>query len=542
MADEAERTSERLERGRFHVGCVGQFKRGKSTLLNALIGDPVLPTGVVPVTSVITVIGHGDERRARVLTSAGGWEAIPIASLADYVSEAGNPGNRKGVEVVEVSVPSPLLEAGMCLVDTPGVGSVFAEAARATHGFVPQIDAVVVVLGADPPISGDELALIAEVARSAETAIFVLNKADRLPAGERREASQFCARILEERLARPIGPILEVSATERLSSTGPARDWDGLVARLADLARSAGADLVKVAEVRATKALVERLVAALDDQERALLRPLDETRERLDALHRSTSEVERALEELGYLLSAEQDRLVRALRAEREEILRQATIAASDELRGGSDSIAGLPARERRPRAMAMAQEAARHRLDPWLEQERARTQQRYREAAQRFVELANAFLARFETARDLGLDRIPPPLGVEGGLRVGSRLFYTELLRLTTPSVLGWVLDRLRSRRRATGAVLAEATDYLERLLASNSARIQNDLIERISESRRGLEADIRGGLRQALEAGERGLERARTHQAAGREAVNAELARLGRLHREAQRLGMEN
>jgi ABC-type uncharacterized transport system ATPase component len=53
-AEEAAALAERIAEGRFHVACVGQFKRGKSTLLNALVGAPILPSGVVPVTAVVT--------------------------------------------------------------------------------------------------------------------------------------------------------------------------------------------------------------------------------------------------------------------------------------------------------------------------------------------------------------------------------------------------------------------------------------------------------------------------------------------------------
>ena len=49
----------RVNEGRFFVACVGQFKRGKSTLLDAFVGEQILPTGVVPVTAVPTVLRYG---------------------------------------------------------------------------------------------------------------------------------------------------------------------------------------------------------------------------------------------------------------------------------------------------------------------------------------------------------------------------------------------------------------------------------------------------------------------------------------------------
>src|SRR5436309_11826074 len=93
VAEEARSLAQRIAEGRFYVACVGQFKRGKSTLLNALVGDPILPTGVVPVTSIVTILRHGHRRSARVRFAEGGWQAIDPEALAAYVSEAQNPQN-----------------------------------------------------------------------------------------------------------------------------------------------------------------------------------------------------------------------------------------------------------------------------------------------------------------------------------------------------------------------------------------------------------------------------------------------------------------
>jgi hypothetical protein len=534
LAAEAERAAERIAGGRFHVACVGQFKRGKSTLLNALIGESLLPTGVVPVTSVVTIVRYGAARSARVRLAAGRWEPIPLESLAAYVSEEQNPDNEKGVEAVEVFVPATLLEAGMCLVDTPGVGSVFAGASLATRAFVPHIDAALVVLGADPPISGEELALVEEVAGQVETLIFVLGKADRLTESERQEATRFAARVLQERLGRPVDPILHVSAAERLAGHGPVRDWEVLVGHLNHLARHAGAGLVKAAEERAIVQLGKRLLGGIDEQLGALRRPLEETEQRLQGLRQSTGEMERALEELRYLLTAEEDRVKRSLTQERARFLQHAPGEALLELHAVIVSLGKKPAPEIREDATAAARDIARRHLDRWLLQQQPITEQQYRQAAQRFVDLANGFLAGFEAAKDLGLDQLPPSLGSEGGLRVGGHLFYTELLHLAGSSWLAWILDRVTPRSRA----IRSATEYLERLLSSNSARIQNDLIERVAESRRGLEADIRARLTEAMEAAERALERARERHTKGREAVRCEIEGIEALREQAANL----
>lgn len=83
IAEEARELAARVAEGRFYVACVGQFKRGKSTLLNALVGHEVVPTGYVPVTAVPTVIRFGDALRARVRMLAGCQLRLPAQDCSD---------------------------------------------------------------------------------------------------------------------------------------------------------------------------------------------------------------------------------------------------------------------------------------------------------------------------------------------------------------------------------------------------------------------------------------------------------------------------
>jgi predicted GTPase len=191
VADESRELAARVTEGRFYVACVGQFKRGKSTLINALIGQPLLPTGYIPVTAVPTVIRFGEKARARIRTREGDWKDILVSDLKQYVTEELNPENQKGVQGSEVFVPSPLLDSGMCIVDTPGLGSVFTGNTATTQAFIPHIDAALVVVGADPPLAGEELALVEAVGRKVRELILVLNKADRTTDPERDAASKF---------------------------------------------------------------------------------------------------------------------------------------------------------------------------------------------------------------------------------------------------------------------------------------------------------------------------------------------------------------
>jgi GTP-binding protein EngB required for normal cell division len=539
IASEATAVSERIAEGRFYVACVGQFKRGKSSLLNALVGRAIVPVGVLPVTSVPTVLRYGERLGARVRFAGGSWRDIRPEVLAAYVAEVNNSENKLGVEAVEVFVPSPLLSFGMCLVDTPGIGSVLAANTAVTREFVPHVDAAIVVLGADPPISGEELALVEEVSRHVENLFFVLNKADRLPADESSEAARFTERVLKERLGARAAPLLMVSATERLAS-GPTRDWEKLETALDRLARESGASLVQAAEERAIARFLERLLAEIDEQRDALVRPVAESEKRIGSLGASLAEAERSMADLDYLLMAEVDRLTKKFGEDREAFLSSAREPAERELIGKVDAEAAETSLlTLRSRIREAAAAIARRHLDAWLAIEQPAAEALYRGAAERFLALGNEFLRRFVEHAELGPETFPAELGPEAGFRAKSRLFYTELLAVAQPSLLSWVLDRFRSPGVLRRAVSRDAAAYLERLLSSNSARIQNDLVERVRESRRRLEAEIRSRLAEAVRSAVSALERAKVRHAEGEASVAAELERLDGLRRGAQRIG---
>jgi len=113
----------RLAEDRFNVAVAGRFSRGKTSLMNAVFGTDRLPTGILPLTSVITMVRYGSGERALVhYENSYLPHEISLEQIPDYVTQDGNPGNRKGVNRVEVQVPSEALRRGFSFVDTPGLG------------------------------------------------------------------------------------------------------------------------------------------------------------------------------------------------------------------------------------------------------------------------------------------------------------------------------------------------------------------------------------------------------------------------------------
>ena len=199
---------DRLIDGRFHLAVLGQFKRGKSTLLNALISEPILPVSVIPLTAVPTFIHFGTvptirvkyNEKQRVEEFTGASMSDRTAFLVKYVTEGGNPKNRLGVTEVEVVLPDPILSKGVVLIDTPGIGSTYRHNTQATLNFLQQCDAALFLISADPPITDVELDFLRQVREKVPRLFFVLNKVDYLNGDERDQALSFFREILAEHL------------------------------------------------------------------------------------------------------------------------------------------------------------------------------------------------------------------------------------------------------------------------------------------------------------------------------------------------------
>jgi len=539
VAEEARELAARVSEGRFYVACVGQFKRGKSTLLNALVGHEVVPTGFVPVTAVPTVIRFGDEPHARVRMRDGAWRDVAMTDLKEYVTEELNPENKKAVDGAEVFVPSPLLSSGMCFVDTPGLGSVFTGNTATTQAFIPHIDAALVVVGADPPIAGEELALVEEVGKQVQDLILVINKADRTTDPERAAAAKFTREILEKRLHRPMGEVFEVSAAERMESRSPLRDWGKLLTSLYDLVEDSGRNLVRAACDRGLQRLSEQLLAIISEDRDALQRPIEESERRIEIMKETINEAERSMRELDYLFMAELHRISDLFGDRHKQFFATAWMESETEFGEELPSVPlGFGPHYRR-RVMHLAQEISRRRVMPWLKPEQEEGERQYRAVALRFVEMGNNFLKKLVDAGLSELTRMPHALDPEKGFRIRSRFIFEDFIGTAQPpSPLRWLADVLLPLVGARRVITNEAREFLQHLLEINSARVQNDVLNRIQESRDRLEVEIRKLLHEISRIAEQALDRARKVKEEGTPAVQSGIEQLNRLERDVSAL----
>ena len=186
------------------VAIIGQFKAGKSSFLNSLIGQSVLPVGAIPVTTAITRLQYGNIERAVVRHFDGLTTAVSLADIAEFTSEAKNPGNQKNVSIVDIELPSLKNYIGLRLVDTPGLGSVYKYHQSTAESWLPAVGTALLAVSADRPLSENDLELIRELTSHTPNIILLMTKADLLSSEQQQEVIQFFKQTLQRELNREL--------------------------------------------------------------------------------------------------------------------------------------------------------------------------------------------------------------------------------------------------------------------------------------------------------------------------------------------------
>lgn len=330
----------RFSEGRFHLAVLGQFKRGKSTLLNALTGEAILPVGVVPLTAAPTFLQYGETAKISVryqggrpadeFTGASTTERS--AYLAGFVTEKGNPQNKLGIAEVQVDLPASILSGGVVLIDTPGIGSTYRHNTTATLNFLQQCDAALFLVSADPPITEVELEFLRQVREKVPRLFFVLNKIDYLDEGELEEALDFYKRVLADEAGwNSDFPVFCVSARNglkarqaedhgRWTSCGMAHLESFLVDYLAREKFNALADAVSRRALEFIEAVLMEAGIALQ----ALELPQQELEDKITVFEQSLKRAESERRLIQDVLEGDKKRVTAFVEEQARELARQA--------------------------------------------------------------------------------------------------------------------------------------------------------------------------------------------------------------------------
>src|SRR2546430_1552985 len=188
LAEKLIKCRRQLTTGAWHVLVAGEFKKGKSALINGLLGVPLCGVDPVAFTSVPTLIKHGPEASATLVPETEGEaraQRIDPRRAAEY-GRSGLADDGSRLRSVEVTLPRELLADGLVLVDTPGLGGGFAAAAAAaTMRSLALADGVIVGTDASQELTAAEVDFLRHAVDVCPNLIVALTKTDFYPQWKR---------------------------------------------------------------------------------------------------------------------------------------------------------------------------------------------------------------------------------------------------------------------------------------------------------------------------------------------------------------------
>jgi len=493
-----EALSDKLKKNRFNLAVMGQTKRGKSSFINALLGARILPTGVLPLTSVITRVTYGPIPSAEILFRTGQSQQIAVECLYEYITEAGNPGNRKQVACAEVKHPSPLLGMGVDLIDTPGIGSTQRDNTSTTEDFLAQVDAAIVVLSVDPPVTAVESDFLRRIRLDVPKLLFVINKTDLSTSDEVESLVTFLENELRNHVGIKKPEVFTLSARqvmkERLENAPHERNGLGpLMARLHHFAaeekeqtlfQSVAIDLLRIATTLRFAAMVG---------ERARFMAGEDIARRRVALQEALATADQELKDVRHLLRQDTATLVTRI----EKDLKEHVASASPRMRMRLNKLANENPNQSREELGALVDHFMLGEIETvfvdWRAQEDERIHLELAALSRRFVERTNAVLESLQRAAG-GLFDVPvTPVNLTSSLSVESRLHYhTDPVLQNQLDKLIFVLPKSMLRRAIFSRMLA----CVDAELGRNADRIRDDYVQRLEKSVTTFEKELKAAV----------------------------------------------
>jgi GTPase Era involved in 16S rRNA processing len=507
---------EKLGGNRFHLVVLGQFKRGKSTFINSLLGDRVLPTSVVPLTSIVTLLKYGEEEVVEVLFNDGSKTTISRDQLEEYVTERGNPSNEKNVKHVEVAYPSGYLKDGVFIIDTPGVGSTFENNTEMTYNYLPRVDAALFLLAVDPPISQSEIAFLEDVKDYVEKIFFVQNKIDYMNEEERKESMAFSKEVIEKALGSDsigIYPLsaklaLEAKQSKNKKLLGKSRlpEFDKILGDF--LLKEKGKTVLRSA-LNSTRKLLSDEEFAIQLEFRAIATPLKDLEQKIHLFQEKMEVVRQEREDNVYYFQGEIKRLIDILDRDLDRLKKSEIPKLVKELEATGAKYQHKSVSQFVKLMEAALNEGVVRTFDDWIVKEEERLNQEYARISKRFSNRANEIIDAIVTASkelfDLQLDSFAAEETISGD----SQLYYMvgdPPRFFDLEGAFEFFSQKILPRNFSQSMVLRDLQKKMPEKIDKNSGRVRWDFMDRINKSF----LKFRWELNLTIDATQEGIEKA--------------------------------
>lgn len=500
-----EELREKLVTSTFNLVVVGQFKRGKTSLINALLGADILPVAVVPLTCIVTVMTYGEALRIHVYFNDGRVSEIKPESLSEYVTEKGNPKNIKDVSEVVLTYPSQYLKDGVRVIDTPGVGSIYQHNTDVAYRYLPKCDAALFLLSVDQPMGKAELDFLKDVKEYSNKIFFLLNKADYLSDNDLKESVDFSKKVLQDVMGSNV-KIYPLSA--KLALEGKLNKSEEMLQRsllplfsheLNSFLMEDKGRILLLSMANNLLRIISQARFELELEFKSLVTPLDALQQKIKAFETKKQEVLLEKQDFDILLDGETKRLARKVLDEditqfRKDLLAREKLRVEEQFA----KIKSLPSRELQNALEQEVVSNARQAFNAWRAMEEDKLAKAFETICRRFVvKIDEAVDSLLNFSSDLF--EIPfEAVKSEALWSAKSRFYYkfkeqpggieivASSLTLALPKFIG---DKI---------ILKKVQDYLVRVIDIQLGRSGSDFEERIEKSK----LDFRWEMLQNIEA----------------------------------------
>jgi len=530
-----EELREKIENNVFNLVVLGQFKRGKTSLINALLAAELLPTAVVPLTSIATILMYGETFNIKVYLNDGRVTEIEPATLNQYVTEKGNPRNQKDVQEVIITYPSSYLRDGVRLIDTPGVGSVYEHNTDVAYQYLPKSDAALFLLSVDQPVSKAELDFLKDVKEYSHRIFFLQNKADYVSSEDLNESIAFSKKVIEECMGSEV-KIFPVSA--KLALEGKMSGTKDLLEKsfLPEFEHILNTFLMeekgKVLLLSVTNNLLRLLSQArlgLELEMKSLVTPLEELKEKIKIFENKKKEVLVEKDDFSLLLDGEIRKIIDNVLEEDSKTFRQELILkVSEGFERSYGECSSMSMKELRDHLEQKVIIEVRQAFTTWRGIEDEKLAKTFEASCKRFIiKIDNTVDSLLKFSAEL----FAVPFDIvkaEAIWSTKSSFFYRFKEQPVGIAIVASSLTLLLPKFIGEKIILKKVKEYLNRVIDVHTAKVGCDFEERLNKSKLDFRWEMFQRIEATLEGISKAIEKGMSQKSRGEEAVEEQKAIL--------------